>query len=95
MRTRIAILPVALIVALGGCTTIPGDDLITARVKSGLGRAVPHTAVDMTVNTNDGIVDLRGPVISTYAAERAVDAAAQVDGVKAVQYELWLAQSPR
>jgi osmotically-inducible protein OsmY len=60
-------------------------------VKSELGRAVPRTATDITVASYDGVVGITGPIVSREAAQRAVDAAKQVDGVKAVQYDLWLA----
>ena len=80
-------------IQVSGCTTVrvPDDDVITARVKSELGRAVPRTATDITVTSYDGVVGITGPIVSREAARRAVDAAKQVDGVKAVQYDLWLA----
>lgn len=80
-------------IQVSGCTTVrvSDDDVITARVKSELGRAVPRTATDITVTSYDGVVGITGPIVSREAARRAVDAAKQVDGVKAVQYDLWLA----
>jgi osmotically-inducible protein OsmY len=94
MNGRIAMMASGLILVLiSGCTTVrvPDDDVITARVKSELGRAVPRTATDITVTSYDGVVGITGPIVSRDAARRAVDAAKQVDGVRAVQYDLWLA----
>ena len=94
MRNQIAMLAsaFAVLTLLNGCASVrvPADDLVTARVRSALARAVPQTAVEMNVSTNEGLVAVAGPIVSTDAAHRAVEAATRVDGVRAVQYDLWL-----
>ncbi|MGQ0752698.1 MAG: BON domain-containing protein [Betaproteobacteria bacterium] len=70
--------------------------MITARVKSALGRTVPASAIDIAVTTQEGVVRLSGPVTSHNAADRAVVAARSIEGVKAVHSDLQVvALAPR
>lgn len=83
---------------IAGCAPlvrVPDDDVITARVKSVLGRAVPASAIDINVTTNEGVVRLSGPVTSVDAADRAVTAARSVDGVKVVHNDMHVAAVAR
>ena len=86
-------------VYVGACAPlvrVPDDDVVTARVKSALGRAVPASAIDITVTAREGVVRLSGPVTSHEAADRAVAAAQSIEGVKAVHSDLQVvALAPR
>ena len=64
------------------------DDLITDRVRSALGHvAVSHAIERLNINTEEGVVILRGPAMDEHALEILEKAARAVPGVKDVRHE--------
>lgn len=64
------------------------DAAITATVKGKLLAAEDLSALDITVETTDGVVSLKGPAKNAQAREEASRITLAVDGVKAVVNDL-------
>jgi hyperosmotically inducible periplasmic protein len=64
------------------------DTVITAKVKAEMVADKTTKARDISVETNNGIVVLTGTVDSPHEAERALDIARDVKGVKEVRNNL-------
>jgi osmotically-inducible protein OsmY len=94
MRNRKFAAPIgiaALIIALGGCAgtaTKTGeyvdDSVITTKVKTAMVGDKSVSAMNITVATHDGIVQLSGTAHSREEAQKAVNLARNVGGVKSV-----------
>ncbi|CAM4109251.1 BON domain-containing protein [Bordetella tumulicola] len=70
------------------------DTALTARVKAALVQADRVSATDVQVETYNGVVQLSGFVIDQEAANQAVIAARNVDGVKEVRNDIQV-RAPR
>jgi osmotically-inducible protein OsmY len=106
MRTAIAAFSIALATAFGvvGCASSPEtkrtigetseDAALTAKVKSAIATDVgARAASSINVETYKGVVQLSGFVDSRDMANRAVDAAKKVSGVKTLKNDLRLKAS--
>ena len=106
MRTAIAAFSIALAAALGvaGCASTPEtkrsagefseDAALTAKVKTAIATDVgARAASSINVETYKGVVQLSGFVDSRDMANRAVDAAKKVSGVKTLKNDLRLKTS--
>ncbi len=93
-RRRLLLLVVAILlpVAMSGCGKTIGDTMedatITTRVKTALLNDPDVLATRIDVNTSAGIVTLSGEVRSKAEADRAVEIARSVGGVKDVKTNL-------
>jgi osmotically-inducible protein OsmY len=67
---------------------VPGDDEITARVKDLLRIDAATSTLDLDVETVDGVVYLRGTVLSLEDTDLAAEVAARVPGVVDVVDEM-------
>ena len=103
MRTAIAAFSIALATAVGvaGCASSPQtkrsagefseDAALTAKVKTAIATDVgARAASSINVETYKGVVQLSGFVDSRDMANRAVDAAKKVSGVKTLKNDLRL-----
>ena len=103
MRTAIAVFSIALATAFGvvGCASSPEtkrtvsetseDAALTAKVKTAIATDVgARAASSINVETYKGVVQLSGFVDSRDMANRAVDAAKKVSGVKTLKNDLRL-----
>ena len=106
MRTAIAAFSIALATAFGvvGCASSPEtkrtvgetseDAALTAKVKTAIATDVgARAASSINVETYKGVVQLSGFVDSRDMANRAVDAAKKVSGVKTLKNDLRLKAS--
>ena len=106
MRTAITALSIALATAFGvaGCASSPEtkrtvgetseDVALTAKVKTAIATDVgARAAASINVETYKGVVQLSGFVDSRDMANRAVDAAKKVSGVKTLKNDLRLKAS--
>ena len=100
MRVAVAAFSLALAAALGiaGCASSPkesgvaetsDDAALTAKVKSALATDVgARAASSINVETYKGVVQLSGFVDSREMANRALDAAKKVSGIKSLKNDL-------
>ena len=98
LRTAINVLLLSLsLLALGACSVTSGqkspgefvdDSLITTQVKAAFVRDSEINAFEINVETYKGVVQLSGFVSSRNSANRAVELARQVNGVKAVRNDM-------
>jgi osmotically-inducible protein OsmY len=106
MRTAIAAFSIALATAFGvvGCASSPEtkrtigetseDAALTAKVKTAIATDVgARAASSINVETYKGVVQLSGFVDSRDMANRALDAAKKVSGVKTLKNDLRLKAS--
>jgi osmotically-inducible protein OsmY len=86
-----------LLVGLGACATSDpkygvgnyvDDATVTARVKAALLNTAGVNSTAVNVETRQGVVQLSGFVDSRDMAQRAVDAAQRVGGVKSVKNDM-------
>lgn len=66
------------------------DSVITTKVKAALIKDPMTKALEIKVDTYDGVVQLSGFVSSQDAADRAVELASRIDGVKSVKNDMRL-----
>lgn len=64
------------------------DVVVTTKVKAALVQAEDVDALEISVNTNKGVVQLSGFVDSESEAQRAAEVAGTVDGVERVENDL-------
>jgi hyperosmotically inducible periplasmic protein len=87
------------LLAGAGCTTsdtgaqrtagqVIDDATLTARVKTAIARDAGLRALAINVDTDRGVVHLKGTVSSSDQATRVIDAAQRVEGVRRVVNEL-------
>ena len=74
--------------ALGVAGEKLGDAAVTAKVKTALLTAADIKALQIDVDTKDGVVTLKGSQETQVAADRAVSVARGTDGVKAVESQI-------
>jgi len=74
--------------ALGEASEKLGDAAVTAKVKTALLTAADIKAMQIDVDTKDGVVSLKGSQETQAAADRAVSVARGTDGVKAVESQI-------
>jgi osmotically-inducible protein OsmY len=95
--TRIRVLVVAaLLLALAGCASTSGggaggffdDTAITTRVKKAIYDEPTLKVSDVSVKTNEKVVQLSGSVKSRAEVRKAGEVAGKVEGVKRVQNDL-------
>lgn len=72
----------------GGVSASIDDTMITTKVKAAIVAEPALSAIDIKVNTNDGVVTLSGTIDAPDKADRAIQLAHTVDGVKAINNEL-------
>lgn len=72
----------------GGISASIDDSMITTKVKAAIIAEPALSAVDIKVNTTDGVVTLSGTITAPEKADRAIQLAHTVDGVKAINNEL-------
>ena len=75
--------------AVGGALS---DSAISARIRTDFARDSELSAIDIGVETNEGVVTLRGQVPTGAAKSRAENLAKTAKGVKSVQNELTVQQ---
>ncbi len=94
-----AIFLAASLLTAAGCSSTPqkegvgqyfDDSVITAKVKAALIEDPLTKAIEINVETFKGVVQLSGFVSSQAAANRAVELARNIGGVKAVTNEMRL-----
>ncbi len=68
--------------------TVASDAAITAKVKTQLIKDRDVSAMNINVDTDNGVVTLRGNAKSRMEADKAASLARSVDGVKSVKNEL-------
>jgi hyperosmotically inducible protein len=95
LKSAFAILSAVLLSVTLGCastgqkTGLAVDDaVITTKVKSKIAADEGLKVFDIHVDTHDGVVQLSGFVDRPTTAERAVDAARTVNGVKLVRNDM-------
>jgi hyperosmotically inducible periplasmic protein len=89
LDARSAIVAIAIVAALGGCSRQYVDDtVLTAKVKADLMKDDAAKASDIKVKTNAGVVQLSGFVGSEAARQRAEQLATSTEGVKSVRNDL-------
>ena len=102
-RTRTAIASVALLAALAACSATPtrestgqyvDDSVITTRVKSAFVRDKTVSALNISVKTFKGAVQLSGYADSSAEIQRALEIARGVDGVQSVNNDMRLKANP-
>jgi hyperosmotically inducible protein len=71
------------------------DASITSAIKMKLANDDLTDALDIDVDTSNGMVTLKGTVSSQAEADRAVELARAVDGVKDVQSQLHITAEPQ
>lgn len=85
------------VVAVAGCAATPtrestgqylDDSVITAKVKAEIFNDPSLRALEISVRSNDGVVVLSGDVSSMRNADRAVEIARHVAGVRSVKNKL-------
>jgi osmotically-inducible protein OsmY len=96
---RISIILVAAALALPGCASTSGgggsffdDAAITTRVKKAIYDEPSLKVGDISVKTDDKVVQLSGSVKSRTEARKAADVAGKVEGVKRVKNDLLVKQ---
>jgi hyperosmotically inducible protein len=72
----------------GTASTAIDDSMITTKVKAAIVAEPTLSAMDIKVNTTDGVVTLSGTIDAPSKAQRAKELAQTVDGVKTVNNEL-------
>jgi osmotically-inducible protein OsmY len=94
LKQRFALAIAAAVLGLAGCATSPGgnsffdDAAITMRVKKAIYNEPTLKLMDVSVSTEDGVVDLTGKVKSKAERTKATQVANKVEGVKKVKNEL-------
>jgi hyperosmotically inducible protein len=71
-----------------GTTSVVGDSTITAKVKSAIIAEPDLSALDIKVNTDNGVVTLTGSVDNSQKVQKAAQVAQAIDGVKSVNNQL-------
>lgn len=94
---RISVFLVAAALALPGCASTGGgsffdDAAITTRVKKAIYNEPSLKVGDISVKTDDKVVQLSGSVKSRAEARKAADVAGKVEGVKRVKNDLLVKQ---
>ena len=95
---RISIIVVAAALALPGCASTSGgnsffdDAAITTRVKKAIYDEPSLKVGDISVKTDDKVVQLSGSVKSRAEQRRAAEVASKVEGVKRVKNDLLVKQ---
>jgi osmotically-inducible protein OsmY len=94
LKQRFALAIAAAVLGLAGCATSPGgnsffdDAATTMRVKKAIYNEPSLKVMNVSVTTEDGVVDLSGKVKSKAERAKAAAIAAKVEGVKKVKNEL-------
>jgi osmotically-inducible protein OsmY len=94
LKHRYALVIAAALIGLAGCATSGGgnsffdDAAITARVKKAIYNEPTLKVMDVSVSTEDGVVDLTGKVKSKAERTKATAVASKVEGVKKVKNDL-------
>ena len=97
LKRSLAFVAVAALVALTGCASTSeqgsggsyfDDAAITARVKTAIFKEPSLKVVDISVRTEDKVVELSGTVKARADKLKAGDIAKRVDGVKRVKNDL-------
>lgn len=92
LRQTCAILLTAASLGLAGCARTGdgffGEASTTARVKKAIYSEPSLKVMDISVSTEDGVVELNGTVKSRAERAKAAQVAAKVEGVKRVKNEL-------
>src|SRR2546428_1218432 len=92
LKQRFAL--VTALLGLGGCATSPGgttfcdDAAATARVKKAIFNEPSLQVMNVSVSTEDGVVNLSGTVKSKAERSKASAVATKVEGVKKVKNDL-------
>jgi osmotically-inducible protein OsmY len=95
LKRTLGFVAVAVLVALTGCASTGDgsgsyldDAAITARVKTAIFKDPTLKVVDISVRTEDKVVELSGSVKARADKVKAGDVAKRVDGVKRVKNDL-------
>jgi osmotically-inducible protein OsmY len=96
---RISVFLVAAVLALAGCASTSGgaggffdDAAITTRVKKAIYDEPALKVGDISVKTDDKVVQLSGSVKSRAEVRKAAEVAGKVEGVKRVKNDLQVKQ---
>jgi osmotically-inducible protein OsmY len=96
---RISVFLVAAVLALAGCASTSGgggsffdDAAITTRVKKAIYDEPSLKVGDISVKTDDKVVQLSGSVKSRTELRKAAEVAGKVEGVKRVKNDLLVKQ---
>jgi len=94
LKHRFALVIAAALLGLAGCATSGGgnsffdDAATTARVKKAIFNEPTLKMMDVSVTTEDGVVNLSGTVKSKAERSKATALATKVEGVKKVKNDL-------
>ncbi len=94
LKHRFAVAIAAALLGLAGCATSPGgtsffdDAATTARVKKAIFNEPSLQVMNVSVTTEDGVVNLSGSVKSKAERSKASAVAIKVEGVKKVKNDL-------
>ena len=94
LKHRFALVTAAALLGLAGCATSPGgtsffdDAATTARVKKAIFNEPSLQVMNVSVSTEDGVVNLSGTVKSKAERSKASAVATKVEGVKKVKNDL-------
>jgi osmotically-inducible protein OsmY len=91
MKTLKALLLAASLLGLSGCASTGGffdEASTTAKVKKAIYSEPSLKVMDISVSTDDGVVELTGMVKTRAERARAAQVASKVEGVKRVKNEL-------
>jgi hyperosmotically inducible periplasmic protein len=81
-------LSVPLLLCAGAALADPGDQALTAQVKSAIGKTPGLEGLPIHVTTVGGVVRLTGSVPGGVQVDKAQDAASRVHGVKEINNQL-------
>lgn len=92
-KSALTALVVAAVLALGGCASSGGNSFFdeagtTARVKRAIYNDPSLKVMDISVTTEDGVVELSGTVKTRAERLKAAEVARKVEGVKKVNNQI-------
>jgi hyperosmotically inducible periplasmic protein len=88
LKRTTALLIATLVLGTAGCSKSSSDGAITARVKTAISSEPGLKGTKVSVNTNEKVVHLSGPVKSRDERAMLIAVARKVEGVKAIKTDL-------
>ena len=91
LKRTTALVVVTLVLGTAGCTKSSSDAAITDRVKTAISKEPELKGTNVSVSTNEKVVQLGGTVTSRAERAMLIAVARKVEGVKAVKTDLVVA----
>jgi hypothetical protein len=88
LKRTTALVVVTLVLGTAGCTKSSGDAAITDRVKTAISKEPELKGTNVSVSTNEKVVQLGGSVKSRAERAMLIAVARKVEGVKAVKTDV-------